>query len=232
MVSSREFPHYILQAVPAAALATALVVRAAWSAQPSRGCGWARLGAVVAVLAVWPVLQAAVVLPRAEVAWAEHDPFPPLETDSFRVAQLPTYYRLGWTRIVGAISVARFDALFPTDLSRLRATVALFDEWSRPRDRVFVWGTIHWSYALSDRLPAGRYVSLNSAYQVDPHAEPRLLSELRPRPPAVLVVDIPLVPALADLLQQLRYRRLPGAAGGDDAWVAPWAHPAARPLST
>ncbi len=232
MVSSREFPHYILQAVPAAALATALVVRAAWSAQPSRGCGWARLGAVVAVLAVWPVLQTAVVLPRAEVAWAEHDPFPPLETDSFRVAQLPTYYRLGWTRIVGAISVARFDALFPTDLSRLRATVALFDEWSRPRDRVFVWGTIHWSYALSDRLPAGRYVSLNSAYQVDPHAEPRLLSELRTRPPAVLIVDIPLVPALADLLQQLRYRRLPGAAGGDDAWVAPWARPAARPLST
>jgi hypothetical protein len=220
MVSSREFPHYVLQAVPAAALATALVARAAWARR-----GGFRWAAIAAVLALWPVLQAAMVLPRAQVAWAEGDPFPPLETDSFRVAQLPAYYRLGWQRIAGRVSTAKYDTLFPTDLPRLRATVALFDHWAGPGDRVFVWGTIHWSYALSDRLPAGRYVSLNSAYQVDPAAAPRLLAELAARPPAVLVADIPLAPAVRDLLARLDYRRLPGAAGGDDGWVAPWARP-------
>ena len=229
MVSSREFPHYVLQAVPAAALAAALVARAAWQARSRTGGRRraARAGCAVltvfVVLAVWPVLQAAVVLPRAEVAWAGHDPFPPLETDSFRAAQLPTYYRLGWERLIGSATARQYDALFPTDLARLDATVALFERWARPRDRVFVWGTIHWSYALSDRLPAGRYVSLNSAYQVDPHAEARLIGELTARPPAVLVEDIPLAPGVIDLLRRLGYRRLPGAAAGDDAWVAPWA---------
>jgi hypothetical protein len=233
MVSSREFPHYVLQALPASALASALLCQAAWSRRGSSRrawsrlgwsrLGWSRLGAVAAVLAVWPLLQAAMVLPRAEVAWAEHDPFPPLETDTLRVAQLPEYYRLGWERIAGAVSAARYDALFPTDLDRLHATVAVFDRWARPGQRVFVWGTIHWSYALSGRMPAGRYVSLNSAYQVDRHAEPRLISELTARPPAVLVADAPLAPGVSGLLARLRYRRLPAAAAGDDAWVAPWA---------
>jgi hypothetical protein len=222
MVSSREFPHYVLQAVPAASLATALLVQAAWVRR-----GRVPWGALAALIAVWPLLQAAMLLPRAEVAWVEHDPFPPLETDSFRAAQLPAYYRLGWQRILGRVSPARYDALFPTDLARLRATVALFDHWAGPRDRVFVWGTIHWSYALSNRLPAGRYVSLNTAYQVDPTAPRRLIAELTSQPPAVLVVDVPLTPAAAELLARLEYRRLPGAAGGDDAWVAPWAHPVA-----
>ena len=110
-------------------------------------------------------------------------------------------------------------AFFPTDLRRQRATVDLFRQRAKPGDRVFVWGTIHWSYALSDRLPAGRYVSLNSAFVVDRRAEPRLIKELASNRPVVLVVDVPLPAPVLDMVQGGGYVLLRGAAGGDDVWV-------------
>ena len=84
-----------------------------------------------------------------------------------------------------------------------------------------MWGVVHWAYALSNRLPAGRYVSLNPAYTVDPGAQARLIAELTAHPPAILIADVPLTAPALDLLQRLNYQRLPGAAAGADAWIAP-----------
>jgi Dolichyl-phosphate-mannose-protein mannosyltransferase len=217
MVSDRGFPHYVQQAVGPLAVGAALLATALWWRR-----GLARPAAVLVVLLTWPVLELTLVLPRAEVAVAEHRPFPPLEVDGFRTSQVGEYYRLSWQDLTGKVSKQTYEAFFPTDLERRRTVVNLFRLDSRPGDRVFVWGTIHWAYAFSDRLPAGRYVSLNPAYSVDPGAQPRLLAELSAHPPAVLIADIALPPPALDLLQRLNYQLLPGAAAGADAWIAPW----------
>jgi 4-amino-4-deoxy-L-arabinose transferase-like glycosyltransferase len=217
MVSDRGFPHYVQQAVGPLAVGAALLATALW-----RRRGVARPAAVLVVLLTWPVLELTLIVPRAEVALAQHRPFPQLEVDSFRTSQLGEYYRLSWEDLTGTVSRRTYDAFFPADLDRLRSVVNLFRADSRPGDRVFVWGTVHWAYAFSDRLPAGRYVSLNPAYSVDPGAQPRLVAELTAHPPAVLIADVALPTPAFELMQQLHYQRLAGAAAGADAWIAPW----------
>jgi Dolichyl-phosphate-mannose-protein mannosyltransferase len=216
MVSDRGFPHYAQQAVGPLAVGAALVATGLWR---RRGVG--RPAAVLAVLLTWPLLELALFLPRVEVAVAQHRAFPNLEVDGFRTSQVGQYYRLSWEDLTGTVSRQTYEALFPTDLQRLRAVVDLFRQDSRPGDRVFVWGTVHWAYALSDRRPAGRYVSLNSAYSVDPGSQQRLLAELTAHPPAVFVADIALPAPALDFLQRRHYQLLAGAGGGDDAWIAP-----------
>jgi hypothetical protein len=216
MVSDRGFSHYAVQAEVVVALTAATLAVGAW-----RRRRWHRLAAVAVVLGAWPVIWLVLFVPGAEVALANGRSLPRLENGSFRTTQIFEYYRLSWEHATGATSTPTYEAFFPTDMVRQRAAVALFERYSVPGQRVFVWGTIHWSYALSDRLPAGRYVSLNSAYAVDPGSQPRLLAELKARPPAVLIADIPLPPPVVELMTALRYVRMPGAAAGDDAWVAP-----------
>jgi hypothetical protein len=218
MVSDRGFPHYIQQAVGPLALGAALLATTLWR---RRGVG--RPAAVLVMLVTLPLLELTLVAPQAEVALAQRHALPAAESDGFRISQLGEYYRLSWQDLTGTVSRQTYEALFPTDLQRRRAVVDLFRQYSRPGDRVFVWGTVHWAYALSDRVPAGRYVSLNSAYSVDKGSQQRLVAELAAHPPAVLIDDIGLPPPALDLLHSLHYQRLPGAAAGDDAWIAPWA---------
>ncbi len=214
MLSSRGFPHYVEQAEGALALAAAGIAIGAWH----KG-GTGRMAAVLAVLATGPALQLALVVPRAEVAWADGRSLNGIESDAFSAYDVGKYYRVGWERLLGMVSSTRYEALFPTDMRRQRAIVDLFRQRASPGDRVFEWGTLHWTYALSDRLPAGRYVSLNTAFVVDRSAEPRLIKELAAHPPVVLVVDIPLPPPLLDLVHAGGYVLLRGAAAGDDVWV-------------
>ena len=218
MVSARGFSHYVQQATGALALGAALLAVHLWR-QGRAG----RPAAVVVVLATLPVLQLTLFLPAAEIALARHQPRPPFENGSFHTSQVARYYRLTWDHLTGAGSTAGYQAIFPTDLRRQDAAVEVFRRYSRPADRVFLWGDLHWTYALSDRLPAGRYVSLNSAYAVDPGSQRRLVAELTARPPAVLIAEDPLPAPVLDLLHRLAFHRLPGAAGGADAWLAPWA---------
>jgi hypothetical protein len=118
------------------------------------------------------------------------------------------------------VKPSEYEALFPTDLGRQHAVVDLFRQYSQPGDRVFVWGTVHWAYALADRVPAGRYVTLNSAYAIDPGAQSRLVAELTAQPPVVLIADLPLPPPILDLVHRLNYQLRPGAAAGADVWIA------------
>jgi hypothetical protein len=216
MASDRGFPHYIQQAVGPVAIGTALLATAVWRRQ-----GLWRIAAAAILILSWAVLEVTLVLPQLEVSAAVRRPLPKLETDGFQTSQMGEYYRLGWSRLTGGVTQSQYNALFPTDLARQRAVVELFRHNSQPGDRVFVWGTVHWAYALSDRVPAGRYVTLNSAYAIDPHAQSRLVADLTMHPPVVLIADIPLPPPIVDLVHRLNYQLLPGAAAGADVWVAP-----------
>ena len=217
VTSARGLTHYVQQLEPALALGTAMVAVVLWQRR-----GLARGLAVATVFAAWPLLELCSYIPRVQVAAANRDPTSvPFEHHNFRAAQLATYYALSYRRLVGTVSGAEYDAFFPGNLQRRRAVTALFAARSRPGQFVYVWGTVHWVYARSDRVPSGQYTSLNDAYYLDPGAEARLIAEVIARPPAVLVVDAPLPPRISDWLANAGYRRERGVAAGDDAWIAP-----------
>ncbi|TMC50463.1 MAG: hypothetical protein E6J14_02570 [Chloroflexi bacterium] len=218
MVSARGLTHYIQQAEPALVLVAAMAAAAILRRQRRAG---PFVAAAILVL-TWPVAEFALWLPRAEVAWAQHQPAPSWEHHNFGVRELPAYYQHGWQRLTGRISADAYAATFPADMQRQRAVVDLFQRCSRAGQPVFVWGTVHWAYALSDRVPAGRYPSLGSAYYIDKANEQRLLADLTAHPPAVLVVDAPPPPALWDMLHHRNYAVISHGVDGEDYWLAPW----------
>jgi hypothetical protein len=201
MLSARGFTHYVQQAEGPLALAVAMAGVWALGARPAAG-RWLAAGASGLVLSL-ALCELVLWLPRAEVATALGSPLPAPELHNFRAAQLPGYYARSWERLTGSLPDQAYFASFPGHVERKLAVISLFMNHSRPGQRVFVWGAMPWVYAVSDRLPAGRYVTLNSAYYLDPGAEGKLLQDLANHPPAVLVVDHPPPPELWLLLHHL-----------------------------
>jgi hypothetical protein len=221
--SARGFTHYAQQLEPALALATAL---GAVTLVGRRRASLSALAAVTVLLA-WPFTELVLLLPRLQVAAVTGEAVLPLERHNFDASQMPGYYAASWRRLLGEGDEADYDRIFPTDMHRQAAVVALFDSVD-PTQRVFVWGSIHWAYARSDRLSAGRYVTLNSAYYLDPDNQRRLIDDLERRQPAIIVVDAELPTRLVAALQRSGYRRVPHGVAGEDYWKAPSAVSAAR----
>jgi len=213
--SARGFTHYAQQFEPALALATALCAAILWR----RRRVLLRLLAAGTVVLAWPFTELVLLLPRLQVAAVTGVAVLPLERHNFDASQVPGYYAASWRRLIGD-SEADYYAIFPTDMYRQGAVIALFDQVGA-HQRVFVWGSIHWVYALSGRLPAGRYVTLNSAYYLDAGAQARLLDDLERRPPAILVADATLPAQLMATLQRWGYHRVPHGIVGEDYWLAP-----------
>lgn len=233
MVSSRGFPHYAQQAEPALALTAALAVVGLWTCIPSgavrrasRGRvlpGAARHAAAAAGTAL--LVVAATVglawLPGAERALLAGRPIPGVLVDGISAPQVPTYYVDGYAALFDSGARDRFADLFPVNLDVQAAAVAALEADSAPGDTVFVWGSIPWAYVLSGRMPAGRYVSLNTAYWVDPRAPSVLRAELTDHPPqAVVSVDPPPGWLLGELARS-HYELLSGAADGENVWLLP-----------
>ena len=215
MVSARGFPHYVQQAEPVLCLALALAAFAL-----SSRFGHRRLLVATTVLATFICCQVVLWLPSAEIAVASGHGLPGPKDDGVATSRLPAYYIDGYRRLIDPSAGQAFDASFPTDLAQQRMAVKIVDSLSAPGDRVFVWGWISWVYALSNRMPAGRYVALDSAYYVDPSAQSNLLGDLEAHPPKVLIVETKATPqALVDFLLQHRYQRVVTAVGGSDYWV-------------
>ncbi len=215
MVSGRGFPHYVQQAEPALCLALAVAASTLWQRYGHR-----RLLATATVAAATISCQLVLWIPSAEVALASGRGLPGLKDDGVATSQLPAYYFEGYRRLVDPSAAPMFDRLFPADLTRQRTAVNAVDSHSAPGDRVFVWGWIPWIYTLSNRMPAGRFVALDSAYYVEPSAQITLLGDLEAHPPTVLIVETHPTPgALVDFLQRHRYQRVVTGVAGDDYWV-------------
>lgn len=215
MVSGRGFPHYVQQAEPALCLALALAASALWQRYGHR-----RLLAAATVAAATISCQLVLWIPSAEVTLAHGGGLPGLKDDGVATSQLPAYYVDGYRRLVDPSAAPMFNGLFPTDLALQRTAANVVDSHSAPGDRVFVWGWIPWIYSLSNRMPAGRFVALDSAYYVEPSAQVTLLGDLEAHPPTVLIVETHPTPgALVDFLQRHRYQRVDTGVGGDDYWV-------------
>lgn len=214
MLSGRGFPHYAQQAEPALCLAVALVAVRLWD----RVGGWAAVTAAVAAVLIG--VTAILWIPSAEAALAGGSLPSWPKPDGLSPAQMPAYYAGGYGALLGGDRKS-FDSLFPFDLAKQQAAVAALQRDSAPEERDFVWGYIPWVYVLSQRMPAARYTTLNSAYYADPSAQASLLSDLEAHPPRVLIVDVsPAPPALTAFLQEHGYRQA-GTVAGDQEWLLP-----------
>jgi len=218
MLDNRALTHYVQQATPALAIAAALLAVAMWRRRDPA----ARLVAVAVLPAVWIVLLAALFAPRAEAALATGHHLPQLSLEGASGRELPAYYRHGAELFTGRISLDDFHrhfagAVYPADEQLAR----LLEAHSRPGQRVFVWGELSaWAYADADRLPASRFVWMDSAYRLYPDGEATLVADLERSPPAVLVAEQPLSLRLSLFLQGRGYTLAETTAVGA-CWVAP-----------
>lgn len=225
MADARGFTHYAQQMEAPIALAAALAAAALWR----RGDRRSRLLAPLALVAVWPAIVAALFVPRAEATLAQRHRLPPLFLEGTSGRQLPGYYARAAGLLLGRTRLDAYHAAFAgSEYPADQARAALLRRLSRPGEPVFVWGwTSSWVYALADRPPASRFIWMNSAYHLYRGAEGMLLGDLAVHPPAVLLAEQPLTPALGALLTGRGYTAVHDPLG--DCWVAPRARgPAAR----
>jgi hypothetical protein len=219
MADARGFTHYAQQLEGALSLAAALAAAALWRRRrPAR-----RVLAAGALVAVWPVMIAALFVPRAEAALAQGHGLPPLFLEGSSGRQLPAYYARAGRLVLGRIGLDGYRAAFagtqyPADMGRAE----VLRRHSRPGHPVFVWGwTSSWVYALADRRPASRFIWMNSAYHLYRGAEQLLLADLASTPPEVLLAEQPLSHELQALLEGRGYARVSDPMG--ECWLAPGA---------
>jgi hypothetical protein len=220
VVSALGLAHYAQQMEPALCVCSALLAARFVHRFPLRRLALAAVATVVA----WAVCVVGLIAPTAEASLVVPQMFSTFVTSIVSPHVITHYVGGGWEHVLGVTSDATYEAGFGPQPALVRATVSIIDARTRPGDRVFVWGRVPWAYSLSQRFPAGRYTSLNSSFTLDPHAQPLLISELRARPPAVLIQLETLPLAVSALLHQLQYQPLSLANGGI-CWVAP-----SRPL--
>lgn len=216
-ISARGFFHYIQQAEASLCLLAVFAASAVWHKRLGRAAG------VAAILALLPLCEVILWIPRAQTAVADGAALPGVEqAEAFPIEKVPAYYLDGYQSLFSKAAGVRFDDLFPTDLTKQREAVALFRTHTRPGQRVFVWGTIHWAYVLGDRVPAGRYVTLNSAYYLNKDSnQTALLHDIFSHPPAVIIIDAPPPHIVFTFLEEHHYTYIRHAIAGDDYWLAP-----------
>jgi hypothetical protein len=216
VVSALGLAHYAQQMEPALCVCSALLAARLVHRFPLR-----RLAlAIVTTVIAWAVCVVGLIAPTAEASLVVPQQLSTFVTSIVSPHVITHYLGGGWEHVLGVTSDATYEAGFGPQHALVRATVSIIDAHSRPGDRVFVWGRVPWAYSLSQRFPAGRYTSLNSSFTLDPHAQPLLISELRARPPAVLIQLETLPLAVSAMLHQLQYEPLSLANGGI-CWVAP-----------
>ena len=217
VVSGLGLAHYVQQAEPALCICAALVAEALLRRLPARNLTLAA-GATVAA---WAVCVASLLAPTAEASIVASQPVGTFTSAIVSPRVLTHYLGQGWERALGLITPAAYEAGLGKQAALVREAVKVIETHSRSTDLVFVWGRLPWVYALSGRLPSGRYVSLNSAYALDPGAEQRLISELRAHPPVVLVALDALPATVSAMLKKLHYIRLSQCSGVERCWALP-----------
>jgi hypothetical protein len=212
MLSARGLVQYVQQAEPMLCVAAALLLGRVLPRAHA-----AVLAAGSAALA-WCAAIAVLLLPMAELSLVQPQPLRAAVAADASPRAVTHVLGLGWQRVFGLITTARFEAGFGDEPRVLGVTLRVLGARSAADQRVYVWGRLPWVYAQSARLPAGRYVTLNAAFVVDPQAEQRLEQDLASHPPAVVVVLQPLPASAQALFARLGYQ--PAGELGEELLLA------------
>ncbi|HKR98360.1 MAG TPA: hypothetical protein VJU79_02485 [Candidatus Dormibacteraeota bacterium] len=219
MLSARGLVQYVQQLEPVLCVSVAMMVASLLRRTPKLWLQVPLAGAIA-----WAACIAALLIPMAEVSLVQPQSLGAAASSDVSPKAIGHYLLRGWERALGVISLSKYEAGFGSEPAVVSSTVDCFRTHSTEGQRVFVWGRVPWAYALSGRLPAGQYVTLNAAYIVDPGAEPRLISQLQAHRPVVMVVQGSAPPALDQLLHTSGYRGPIERAANPYCWLSPEAH--------
>lgn len=216
MLDNRALTHYVQQMEPSLALAAALAAVSLWRA----GAVVPRLLAWTALPVMWLAVIGALFVPRAEAALASGHHLPPLTRENSSGRTLPSYYANALRLASGRMSLDAWHATFTGAVYPANhAMAALLDTHSSPGARVAIWGDQSpWVYAFADRMPATRFIWLDSAYHLYPDSDHVLVTDLVRTPPAALLAQQPLTVELQQFLQSRGYRLAEQTPYGD-LWV-------------
>ena len=162
--SSFEFPHYLQQAAPAAALAA---VAMPWRFEPDRLSRWLLGAGALAVVAI--------VFGQFAVAFENRRQLDPID-----------YYRTFASHRWGTMSDLDYEYYFDGKAVAVR-DIATYIEQDGAGDTAFSWGELPWVYeAAALRNPTRFYASFFG--ELIPDARPEIMRDLRENPPVYVII--------------------------------------------
>lgn len=207
LFTSRPYPHYLLEAVPALALLAATVFVAGWNT-PLPQFTTGRAAAIAGVSVVTCALFLSIYVPW--VRWAAPD-------------KMPGYYENFYLMMSGQRSIMAYNDAFDLRVNRNFVVLNLLRTLAKPGEKVLIWGEEPWLYALADLRAAVPYVVSYYAYEM-PSGLQRVVSDIQTEKTGLVLwtKNKPLFPELkaeldkdytvvSDIGNATLYQRLPVA---------------------
>lgn len=148
LLSERPYPHYLIQIIPALALIIPLFLKTVFELRkklPSRIESIRRTTALIGLGACVAALVVSFVVIK------------------FWNYAIPPYYQNYIQFVTGKINRDQYFSFFDKTLTEQYGIANIIASGTTPNDRIFIWGDLPNIYALTRRLPPGRYTS---AYHV------------------------------------------------------------------
>ena len=181
LFTSRWYPHYLLQAVPPLILLIVPTVVANWNIAIQR-MTQGKLLATAGLSVAWCWLFLAIYMPWP--SWAKLD---------WSVG----YYQNFALYLVSQRSPQAYNDFFDKRVNRNLALLRYFQRHAKPADKLFIWGSEPWLYALTRLREATPYVVYYQAYEMPSGQQKVMESVRRQRPDFVMWTNNrPLLPDL------------------------------------
>jgi hypothetical protein len=182
-LTPRDLTHYALEAMPALSIGvTALAFHIARRLDLRGPAGL--LAGVGAFLALLVAAEGVLILPAEETALLTRGRPATIYGHAIHYSALPAYYA-SWLDGRLEDSPATFPGPMGEEVAEARLIAGMH---SLPPGPLLVLGDRSWIYFLSGRLPASRYVALNSAFRLVPGGSDELRAAIASRRPRLVVL--------------------------------------------
>ncbi len=157
LISSRPYPHYFIQIIPPLALLVGLLFTKWKIIEKALG---------ITVIAMW---ISSMLL---------------IQTGLYGVSE---YYSNFFEYITKKVSLQQYRQRFNPLMDDTYAVATYIKQTTSPNDRLFIWGTNPMLYALSQRVPAGRFTVSFHIKDFDAYDE-TIASILKTKPPIMVIM--------------------------------------------
>lgn len=169
LLSERPYPHYLIQILPAASLLFGIGIASLQSGMKRFQLSLPRIITSAFFVLPWAVLIASIVMIKF---WA----YP-----------ISTYYANFFFFVTKRETKQQYYASFDPAVNDLYSMAEYIASHTTKDDRIFVWGDLPTIYALTQRLPPGRYTS---AYHIqDFNGYEETATAIEKQQPKFIVVD-------------------------------------------